>query len=144
MFGSGAVASSVTDIFNAIIERIRATARVETVYGETRVVDGRSVIPVARRRGRLRESRRVFGTFSRGRAVRSRDPLTAQTRRRGTPGLLPGLCGGSEGAFSANLKQHAGYPGRFVQDGGLKGAGPLALFHYWPQSIRICSGLSKR
>ena len=42
------MASSVTDIFNAIIERIRATARVETVYGETRVVDGRSVIPVAR------------------------------------------------------------------------------------------------
>ena len=35
-------------IFSAIQERIRATARAETVYGETRTVEGRSIIPVAR------------------------------------------------------------------------------------------------
>ena len=35
-------------IFSAIQERIRATARAETIYGETRTVEGWSVIPVAR------------------------------------------------------------------------------------------------
>ena len=38
------------EILTAIIERIKATARVETIYGESRAVDGRSIIPVARLR----------------------------------------------------------------------------------------------
>ena len=44
------MAPLVTELFNTIGERIKATARVETIYGETRVVEGRTVIPVAEMR----------------------------------------------------------------------------------------------
>ena len=49
--------SSVTELLNTIGERIRATARVETVYGETRVVEGRAVIPAV-------GARYAFGTIA--------------------------------------------------------------------------------
>lgn len=38
------------DLFATIAERIRVSARAETIYGETRVVDGRSIIPVGKLR----------------------------------------------------------------------------------------------
>ena len=45
---SNSVTTPLDTIFSAIQERIRATARAETVYGETRAMEGRSIIPVAR------------------------------------------------------------------------------------------------
>lgn len=40
--------ATLQDLMTAITERMRATARVETVYGEPQVHHGRTVIPVAR------------------------------------------------------------------------------------------------
>ena len=42
--------SKLDDLFERIGERLRTTARSEIIYGETRLVDGRSVIPVAKLR----------------------------------------------------------------------------------------------
>lgn len=72
------MASLVTELFNTIGERIRATARVETVYGETRVVEGRTVIPVA-------EMRYAFGAGA------------GQGPKLDTEGEAPGGGGGGGG-----------------------------------------------
>ncbi len=42
--------AKLDDLFERIGERLRTTARSEIIYGETRVVDGRSIIPVAKLR----------------------------------------------------------------------------------------------
>lgn len=39
---------SIQEIINSITERIKATARIETVYGEPRVIDDKTIIPVAK------------------------------------------------------------------------------------------------
>lgn len=41
---------SAHELFESIGERIRATAGTQTLYGEPRVVDGRTIIPVAKLR----------------------------------------------------------------------------------------------
>lgn len=40
--------ATVDEVFSSIGERIRASARTETIYGDTRVVDGRGIIPVGK------------------------------------------------------------------------------------------------
>ena len=39
---------SVDDILKSITERIKGTARIETIYGEPREVAGKTVIPIAK------------------------------------------------------------------------------------------------
>ena len=39
---------SVDDILKSIAERIKTTARIETIYGEPREISGRTIIPIAK------------------------------------------------------------------------------------------------
>lgn len=75
---------ALQDIFKGITERLQTTANVETVYGEPIVVDGKTIIPLARVR------------YGFGGGLGDGNDEDGSSRENGRPGGFGGGGGGVE------------------------------------------------